>query len=161
MKRRKVPRSPHASSGAVSAAMRGNRSRHTRPEMAVRSLLFRLGYRYTLHSESLPGRPDIVFTRRRKAILVHGCFWHQHGSDRCRLRSFPRSNLAYWRPKLRRNSERDAQQCAALRALGWTVKVVWECEIQNRAGLVASLRSFLGPSRSLASHLRRTESLRF
>jgi DNA mismatch endonuclease, patch repair protein len=148
MTRGKVPKSPRASSKAVSAAMRGNTSRHTRPELAARSLLFCLGYRYVLHSETLPGRPDIVFTRKRKVILVHGCFWHQHGSSRCTLRSFPRSNLAYWRPKLRRNSERDSQQLAALSALGWKVKVVWECEIGSRTALMASLRSFLGPPRS-------------
>src|SRR5690349_11581361 len=82
-----IPESPRASSDAVRAVMKGNRKRNTRPELALRRLVFGMGYRYRLHVHSLPGTPDIVFARRRKIIFVHGCFWHQHSSVTCPLQS--------------------------------------------------------------------------
>jgi DNA mismatch endonuclease, patch repair protein len=141
-------RSPAASSAAVSAVMRGNKSRHTRPERAVRRLLFVLGYRYRLHLATLPGRPDVSFPGRKRAIFVHGCFWHQHSSEACPLRSHPKSNVAYWRPKLQRNVERDASQISALKDMGWKIHVVWECETINLPRLRRRLRQFLGPCRA-------------
>src|SRR5664280_2298558 len=101
--------------------MRAIRSRDTGPERTVRSLAHRLGYRFRLHSGSLPGRPDVVFPRLKKAILVHGCFWHQHHG--CRLARVPRSRPEYWPEKLERNASRDRENLRALRRLGWQVLV--------------------------------------
>jgi DNA mismatch endonuclease, patch repair protein len=125
--------------------MRGNRSRNTRSEMIVRRLLFRLGYRYRIHYQSLPGHPDIAFPGRRKAVLVHGCFWHQHPSESCPLRSHPQSHLEYWEAKLRRNVERDIANQEKLRMAGWDIIVVWECEIRDTSKLTYRLQEFLGP----------------
>lgn len=101
------------------------RSRDTTPELIVRRTLWRLGYRYRLHVKNLPGTPDIVFTRRRKVVFVHGCFWHQHG---CSLTNLPKTNVGYWHPKLYRNVERDSAVILQLEQAGWSVLVVWECE---------------------------------
>ncbi len=135
---------PAPSSKAVSAVMRGNRGRDTKPELIVRKLLFAQGYRYRVHLKTLPGRPDIVFTKRKKIIFVHGCFWHQHPSEVCPLRSHPKSNTGYWTEKLKRNQERDQATERHLCELGWDVLTVWECETQNTEILIQRLRSFLG-----------------
>ncbi|MER2251519.1 very short patch repair endonuclease [Methylorubrum podarium] len=127
---------------AVRTSMRANRSKDTRPEMAVRSLLWGAGYRYRLHRRDLPGKPDIVFPGRRKVIFVHGCFWHQH--EGCRRASKPKSRMDYWRPKLERNRSRDAAAREGLSAGGWSSLVVWECEIKDLDALLVRLRSFLG-----------------
>jgi DNA mismatch endonuclease (patch repair protein) len=106
--------------------MQSIRKTNTRPELSVRSALHRMGYRFRLHRQDLPGVPDIVLPRLRTVVLVHGCFWHQHD---CKLgRKQPKSNQDYWLPKLRRNMERDVSNAAALREAGWSVVVVWECE---------------------------------
>ncbi|MBI3664250.1 MAG: DNA mismatch endonuclease Vsr [Acidobacteria bacterium] len=116
------------------------RSRNTKPEIAVRRLVHGLGYRFRLHGK-LAGRPDLVFRSKAKVIFVHGCFWHLHrGCPRCRP---PKSRLAYWRPKLRRNAVRDTQVRRALRRSGWRSLVVWECELENAARLTRKLRRFL------------------
>lgn len=94
--------------------MRRIRSKDTAPEMAVRSLAHRLGYRYRLHRKDIPGKPDLVFPGRRKVIFIHGCFWHQHPG--CREGRPPKSNTAYWLPKLERNMERDKDALARLAA---------------------------------------------
>jgi DNA mismatch endonuclease (patch repair protein) len=120
------------------------RAKNTAPEMTVRRLVHGLGYRYLVHSSSLPGKPDIVFRPRRKAIFVHGCFWHWH--ENCRLARLPRSRLEYWLPKLSRNRERDAEAIAALNSLGWSVHVVWQCELRNIDAVVAALLRFLAPT---------------
>jgi DNA mismatch endonuclease, patch repair protein len=143
----RIPLAPPPSSAAVSAVMRGNAGSNTRPELAVRRVLSQLGYRYRLHARSLPGRPDIYFAGRRKVIFVHGCFWHQHGSGECPLRSQPRSNVSYWEAKLRRNVQRDATNLATLLALGWQSTIVWECEINNQGRLRRLLTNFLGPAK--------------
>lgn len=140
---------PEATSAAVRAVMRANRSIDTRPELAVRRVAFALGYRYRLHAKHLPGSPDLVFPSRHKAIFVHGCFWHQHTSATCPLRSHPRSNLQYWGPKLKRNAVRDSRHIAALRSQGWSVKVVWECQTQDAPRLEKLLLRFLGPPGAL------------
>lgn len=119
------------------------KGRDTAPEMVVRRMLHKSGYRYRLHRRDLPGRPDIAFAGRRAVIFVHGCFWHQHGSDQCRARP-PRSNRDYWLPKLRRNVERDAKNRDALAAAGWRVLVVWECEVKDTQALARKLAGFLG-----------------
>ena len=126
-----------------SALMARIRGRDTGPEMAVRRLLYGLGYRYRLHVRDLPGRPDIVFRRRRKVIFVHGCFWHQH--EGCRKATIPRTRVAFWRRKFRRNKERDTVSLQALGALGWKALVVWECETETkeREALRVRLTRFL------------------
>ena len=117
------------------------RSRDTTPELAVRSMIHRLGYRFRLHGAELPGKPDIVLARHRKIVFVHGCFWHAHG---CRVGGTgPKSNRAYWRPKLVRNKQRDRMHVAALRRQGWRVLIVWECWTRNPKTLERRLRRFL------------------
>lgn len=109
--------------------------------MIVRRLLHAAGFRYRLHRHDLPGKPDIVFPSRHKAILVHGCFWHQHRG--CHYADRPSSNTEYWRRKLDRNVARDAANSAKLKELGWDTLVVWECETRDRAALVARMTHFL------------------
>jgi DNA mismatch endonuclease (patch repair protein) len=121
-----------------SSVMSRVRGRDTRPELAVRRALTELGYRYRLHSARLPGRPDVVIGRVRTVVLVHGCFWHRH---RCaKGRSVPATNTDFWLRKIARNVERDAEQVAALRALGWKIVTVWECETREHSRLVVQLR---------------------
>lgn len=132
--------------------MRGNRRADTRPELIVRRLLRELGLRYRLHAADLPGKPDVVFRGRRKAIQVHGCFWHQHADPACPLRARPQSNSSYWTAKLERNVERDGEQAAALAALGWKLLVVWECECREEDTLRQRLAGYLAPS-VVAGHL--------
>ncbi len=116
------------------------RSKDTTPEMTVRRLVHRLGFRYRLHVAGLPGRPDLVFPGRRKAIDVRGCFWHMHACGRCRI---PASRRGYWVAKLRRNRERDRRTRRRLSRLGWRVLTVWECQTRDPARLAARLESFL------------------
>jgi DNA mismatch endonuclease, patch repair protein len=125
--------------------MRLIKSKGMKPELAVRQLAHHLGYRYRLHRKDLPGKPDLVFGSARKAIFVHGCFWHGHDDSACRDGRAPRSNQGYWLPKLARNRERDAASMMALCASGWDVLVIWECETGDREALRARLIDFLGP----------------
>jgi DNA mismatch endonuclease (patch repair protein) len=136
--------SPPPSSPAVSAVMRGNKRRDTRPELIVRKLLFSLGYRYRVTSRDLPGRPDVVFRGRKKAIFVHGCFWHQHRSRLCPFRSHPQTNLDYWKVKFQRNVARDKTVKAALHSRGWKIEIIWECETRNPEALKRRVVHFLG-----------------
>ncbi len=126
--------------------MRRIRSKGMKPELIVRQLAHGLGYRFRLHRADLPGKPDLVFPRHRKIIMVHGCFWHGHSDPDCvDGRRKPKSNLDYWLPKLARNRQRDAEHEAALADLGWAVLTVWECETRSTAYLAERLRAFLGP----------------
>ena len=122
--------------------MRKVRGRDTTPEMCVRRILHRAGYRYRLHARDLPGRPDIVFRRRRKVIFVHGCFWHRH--DGCKRTTTPATRRAFWEDKFMANRKRDEAAVAALKRLGWDVVIVWECETTNAEKLRSRLVSFLG-----------------
>jgi DNA mismatch endonuclease, patch repair protein len=115
----------------------------TTPELVVRRLLHRLGYRFRLHRGDLPGTPDIVFQGRRKVIFVHGCFWHRHSG--CKAASTPKTRVDFWLRKFRENVARDAKSTAALEAEGWDVAIVWSCEIRDVAALAMKLSSFLGP----------------
>ncbi len=119
------------SSGIPSRRMDMSRVRSidTLPEMLVRKTLHSLGFRYRVHYKGLPGKPDIVFTRRNIAIFVHGCFWHQHPG--CKRASTPASNKGYWGPKLARNVSRDRTNTERLEEAGWKVAVIWECETKN------------------------------
>ncbi len=123
--------------------MRRIRSKDTKPEMAVRSLLHGMGYRYRLHRKDLPGKPDLVFGPRRKVIFVHGCFWHLHPDPNCVDARLPKSNLEYWEKKLQRNIERDAANRKQLETDGWTVAVVWACQVKDLDQLAQTLTAFL------------------
>lgn len=112
-----------------SAVMRAVKGADTKPEIALRKALFRLGLRYRLHVKALPGKPDLVFPRRRAVLFVHGCFWHGH--DCARGRRVPKSNRAYWTAKIARNRARDAATGERLAAAGWRVFVAWECEMKD------------------------------
>jgi len=105
------------------------KGRDTKPELRLRSALHRMGLRFRVCRKDLPGKPDVVFPRQRLAVQVRGCFWHQH--EGCRAGRLPGSNLDYWRPKLEGNVRRDAEKDEALRALGWCVLVIWECELKS------------------------------
>ena len=104
------------------------KSKDTKPEMAVRRMLHAAGFRYRLHDKSLPGKPDIVFRSRGVVVFVHGCFWHGHG---CKYGKLPKSKQDFWRPKIERNVARDEAAIAALEGLGWSVVVVWQCELKD------------------------------
>ena len=112
-----------------SRIMRAVKSVDTGPEMIVRRMLHKLGYRYRLHRKDLPGKPDLVFPSRKAVIFVHGCFWHGH--DCKRGARTPKTNTQYWTDKIRRNVERDAQAIIDLKAAGWRVLVIWECELKD------------------------------
>jgi DNA mismatch endonuclease, patch repair protein len=121
--------------------MRRIRSKNTTPEMRVRRLLHSLGYRYRLHDKRLPGKPDLVFPSRKKVILVHGCFFHQHVG--CIDGRLPKSRQEYWTPKLERNVARDKSNRARLSQAGWRSLVVWDCETRNLESLQRRLLAFL------------------
>lgn len=117
------------------------KSRNTAPELLVRRMLTDLGYRYRLHRSDLPGKPDIAFIGRRKAIFVHGCFWHGHHCKRgARV---PKTNREYWSAKIARNRARDAHSAARLMAMGWDVLALYECELRDPAVLRERLTTFL------------------
>lgn len=121
--------------------MQSVRTTNTGPEWAVRRLLHACGYRYRLHVKALPGKPDIVFPRRRKAIFVHGCFWHGHG---CAKGQPPKSRLDYWGPKLGKNKLRDERNVEQLLSAGWESLIVWQCETADAEALLKRLTAFLG-----------------
>ncbi len=120
----------------------------TGPELTVRRLLHRQGYRYKLNAKHLPGSPDIVFPARKKVIFVNGCFWHSHG---CATGQAPKSRLDYWLPKLQCNIERDERKKRELEAEGWSVLTVWQCEIKAADNLLARMVEFLQKSLPLAA----------
>lgn len=123
------------------AAIRG---RNTKPELTLRRLLFRMGYRYRLHVRGLPGRPDLAFLTRRKIVFVHGCFWHRHQG--CANAVLPGSRADWWAAKLAGNVERDVRNLAVIRSAGWQALVVWECEVRRDPdGAAAAVAAFLGP----------------
>lgn len=117
------------------------RNKDTKPELALRRLVHKLGDRYRLHGKDLPGRPDLVFKARRKVIFVHGCFWHRH--DGCALCRWPKSRLDFWKPKLESNQERDRENQKRLSDLGWSFMVVWECELKDPEQLASNVAEFL------------------
>ncbi len=126
-----------------SAVMRAVKSRDTAPELAVRAMVRDLGYarRYRLNGAKLPGKPDLVFGAMRKAVFVHGCFWHGHDCKRGARQ--PKDNAAYWRAKISRNVARDSASLKALKDAGWASLVVWECETRDGDALALKLSKFL------------------
>lgn len=119
------------------------KSKDTSPELYVRGLLRRLGHRgYRLHRADIPGKPDIVWIGRQRAIFINGCFWHGHTCPRgARV---PQTRAEYWLNKIARTRQRDEHNAESLAALGWTVLTLWECELSDEAALAAKLQDFLG-----------------
>jgi len=109
------------------------KGKNTKPELLVRKWLWSRGYRYRLHRKDLPGKPDIVFPRQRKAVFVHGCFWHKHD---CRYFKWPRTNREFWKKKINENVRRDQKNYQDLIADGWNYFIVWECEIKNKSSVI-------------------------
>ncbi|WP_116131823.1 very short patch repair endonuclease [Tropicimonas sp. IMCC34043] len=112
----------------------------TKPELILRRALHAQGYRYRLHRRDLPGSPDLVFPARRKAIFVHGCFWHGHG---CRWGKAPKSRAEYWLPKIEANKARDNRVLTLLGDKGWQAMVVWQCELRDLSSTVERVAAFL------------------
>lgn len=122
--------------------MRRIRSKNTGPELTVRRILREVGFTgYRIHRKDLPGKPDVVYIGRKKAIFIHGCFWHGHDcSEGVRK---PKSNVTYWLPKISRNRDRDSEHLARLEELGWSVLTIWECELGDVDKLKIRLCAFL------------------
>ncbi|MCK9264720.1 MAG: DNA mismatch endonuclease Vsr [Deltaproteobacteria bacterium] len=117
------------------------RSQDTAPEMKVRSITHRLGYRYRLHRKDLPGNPDLVFPSRKKVIFVHGCFWHGH--DCSRGGRIPKANTKYWQGKINKNIERDKKNQEALQSLGWETLIIWECDLKDPDKVILCITKYL------------------
>ena len=115
-------------------------SADTGPELTVRRIVWGMGYRYRLHVSALPGRPDIVISRLKKIIEIRGCFWHRHG---CKLTTTPKSNEEFWQDKFLRNVERDKKNLRKLRKNGWSVLVVWQCQLKNIERTAKKIYDFL------------------
>jgi DNA mismatch endonuclease (patch repair protein) len=124
------------------------RGKDTKPEMFVRRLVHGLGYRYRLHVREIPGCPDIVFSGVKKAIFVHGCYWHRH--EGCPLARMPKSRIAFWEDKLNGNRERDDLNLKRLTEMGWRYLVVWECELKDKGALQDRITTFLEGSGEVA-----------
>lgn len=120
------------------------KGKNTRPELLVRSLLHRLGYRFRLHRKDLPGKPDIVLPKHKKIIFVHGCFWHGHPD--CKRSTLPKSNAEFWRKKIQSNIDRDDAALRELSTAGWKTLIVWQCKINNFDELIKTLTDFLKPT---------------
>ncbi|MEO5810372.1 MAG: DNA mismatch endonuclease Vsr [Sphingomicrobium sp.] len=119
------------------------RHRDTKPEITIRRIVYAFGFRYRLHRRDLPGAPDLAFIGRKKAIFVHGCFWHRHPDSSCKLARMPKSRLDFWEPKLEGNRQRDLKNQSELDAMGWRFLIVWECELRHREQLQNKLLAFL------------------
>lgn len=132
---------------ARSAQMAKVKNRDTKPEMRVRRALHAAGLRYRLHAKDLPGKPDIVLRSRRIAIFVHGCFWHRHPEPQCKLARMPKSRVDFWQAKLEANRERDLRHDKALRAAGWDVQTIWECELGGDTALERLVQHCLSTAR--------------
>lgn len=126
-----------------SALMSRIRSVDTKPEQFVRRALHAMGYRFRTHVRGLPGRPDLVFTRRRAIVFVHGCFWHRHG---CQKTYVPKVREEFWQGKFKTNVDRDERNRLQLLETGWRVMIVWECEVENDDSVLDRIVSFLGPT---------------
>ena len=115
--------------------------KNTKPEILVRSLLHRMGYRFRIHKKDLPGRPDICLPKHKKVIFVHGCFWHGH--ENCPRSKRPTTNVEFWNKKIDGNIERDRENIKKLKRLGWQTLTIWTCEIKNQEELKNKLISFI------------------
>jgi len=124
-----------------SEIMRRIKGKDTTPELKIRRFVHGLGYRYRLHCRDLPGKPDLVFRRNRKAIFVNGCFWHQH--EGCQLAYMPKSRTEFWKDKFYKNKVRDKKNLADLKEMGWDVMVIWECDLNDFDVLAGRVMDFL------------------
>lgn len=131
----------HVDSSKRSAMMAAVRSKNTSPELAVRKLIHSMGYRYRLHGNGLPGKPDLVFAGKRKVIFVHGCFWHRHRG--CAKASTPKTRVDFWQTKFDQNVARDKKTVRSLKRLGWQVLTIWQCELKDAARVAGWLNEFL------------------
>lgn len=120
------------------------RGKNSKAEMIVRRMIHGMGFRFRLHAQQLPGKPDLIFPGLKKVVFVHGCFWHRHN---CHLGRIPKSRLDFWLPKLEKNRERDESNRIALSMMGWDQLVVWECELRDTDALRERLTHFLGGQR--------------
>jgi DNA mismatch endonuclease (patch repair protein) len=131
----------HVSSEKRSAIMAAVKSKHTRPELIIRRLIHKAGFRYRLHDRHLPGSPDIVFRSRRSVVFVHGCFWHGHaGCPKARL---PLTRPEFWSQKVASNRRRDRATIRALRRAGWGALVVWQCQLRTPTRVLSKITKFL------------------
>ncbi|MBC7581018.1 MAG: DNA mismatch endonuclease Vsr [Tardiphaga sp.] len=121
------------------------KGKNTKPELFVQGIVSELRFRFDTHGANVPGRPDLVFARRRKVIFVHGCFWHRHGRPGCWRSRLPKTRLDFWQPKLAANVTRDRKVGRQLRKDGWKALVIWECEAipKNRTVLARKIQKFL------------------
>lgn len=124
-----------------SRRMAAVKDKHSKPEMKLRSLVHRMGYRYRLHGRGLPGKPDMVFSSRKAVIFMHGCFWHRHRN--CPLARMPKSRVAFWSKKLEENRKRDGRVRYKLRKMGWRVLVIWECQLRDPEKVARRVEAFL------------------
>lgn len=131
----------HLTAEARSKLMARVRQAGTSPELVVRKICWSLGYRYRLNQKKLPGKPDLVFPKLQKVVFVHGCFWHQH--RKCPRSKLPDTNKLFWKNKLGGNQLRDSKTQRELRKLGWSILIVWECELRRLDRLVTRLEKFL------------------
>ncbi len=123
------------------------RGKDTKPEMVVRGLVHGMGYRYRLHQRDLPGCPDLTFSKSRKVIFVHGCYWHRH--DGCPNARIPKSRVEFWKSKLEGNKDRDRANQSRLALLGWQYLVIWECELKDNYALQDRITAFMEGSRAI------------
>lgn len=126
-----------------SRMMAGIRGKDTKPELLLRRALHAAGLRYRLHGDKLPGRPDIVLSRHRAVVFVHGCFWHRH--EGCRFATSPRTRPEFWQEKFAANVARDRRNIVDLQYSGWRVGIVWECALRRSGGaeIAAELKEWL------------------
>lgn len=124
-----------------SAIMSRIKGEHTKPEILVRKIVHSLGYRFRLHPNGLPGKPDLALPRHHKIILVHGCFWHGHAS--CSRATVPSTNTAFWHKKIVGNKIRDRRVSYKLRREGWQVLIIWQCQTKSLERLTDRLKTFL------------------
>ena len=113
---------------------------NSKPEILIRKLVHGMGYRYRLHGEDLPGKPDLVFPKYKKVIFVHGCFWHGH--EGCKRSTIPETNEIFWRKKITRNIDNDVRKCKKLNKLGWDYLIIWQCEIKSKNVEILKRRIF-------------------
>jgi DNA mismatch endonuclease (patch repair protein) len=123
--------------------MRRIRSKNTKPEILIRKLVHAMGYRYRLHVSKLPGKPDLTFSKHKKVIFIHGCFWHRHPDKNCKLARLPKSRLEFWGNKLEGNRKRDIAKQEELCKLGWDVLIIWECQLRDLKIVRAKIKAFL------------------
>lgn len=140
------------SKAARRRVMQAVKGRDTKPEMVVRSLVHRMGYRFRLHRRDLPGTPDLVFPRLKAVIFVHGCFWHRHSC--VNGRRIPETRRQFWLAKFAGNRQRDQRNITKLRRAGWRVLVVWECQLRRRGQRAETVKRFLAAAESVESRRR-------